>query len=54
MTIRPSLSDTTIGYDWGAPQYRKGSIVNEQYRVTKVKVVNDSNKLVVYRLKRIG
>ena len=54
MTIKPTLSDTTIGYDWGTPQYRKGSIVNEHYRVVKVKIVNDSNKLIIYHLKRIN
>lgn len=54
MTIRPSLSNTTIGYDWGSPQYRKGSIVEEHYRVVSVKLLNDSNKLIVYRLRRIS
>lgn len=54
MTIRPSLSNVTIGYDWGIPQYRRGSIVEGHYRVVSVKLLNDSNKLIIYRLRRIS
>ena len=54
MTIMPSLSNITIGYGWGSPQYRKGSIVEGHYRVVSVKILYDSNKLIVYRLRRIS
>lgn len=53
VTIVPSLGNATIGYAWGTPQYKKGSVIDDHYLVTKVRIVKDSNKLVVYELRRL-